>query len=104
MHKISIESKFCYSLKRGEEKGGGHEGTLAARFGQGCSLKRIRELSFSYNKNMEKCKVWVWCVLFALKQCNLSFFFFCFPDFLFQKLYSLRGKKKVFSVNIFAIH
>lgn len=96
MHKISIESKFCYSLKRGEEKGGGHEGTLAARFGQGCSLKRIRELSFSYNKNMEKCKVWVWCVLFALKQCNLSFFFFAFLTFYFRNCTVLGGKKSLF--------
>lgn len=58
-HKISIEGLKFGSLRRGREEEAEHGDT--GREVSKCSLKRIRELSFSCNKTMEECKVWVWC-------------------------------------------
>lgn len=79
----------------------------AARLEQVCSLKQIRELSSSSATPLERCRVWVRSVLFPLEQRPLSFspfFFLAFLDFLFQKLYNVREKTKIFSVHLFATH
>lgn len=58
-HKINIEGLKVGSLKRDRDEEAEHGDT--GREVSKSSLKRIRELSFSYNKTMEECKVWVWC-------------------------------------------
>lgn len=57
--KISIEGLKFGSLRRGREEEAEHGGT--GRQVKQVFTEEIRELSFSYNKTMEECKVWVWC-------------------------------------------